>query len=486
MLLQTHSHTLRPLTTAHLAQTMTLLSLSAVELRQKIEAELASNPALELVEESRCPACRRRLSAPGPCPVCSRPKAENLEQPIVFVSPREDFYTPRDRYSVDDLPDEDLAIEVDDLPTYVLRQIAPEIVPDDRILAAHILTGLDEDGLLTTPLAEIARYHHVLPSRLEDILHVIQRADPIGVGSRSPQEALLVQLDVLAETGQVPALAVQAVQHGMDLLSRRQYIELGRLLHISPRQAREIASFISDNLNPFPGRSHWGDIHASPGAAQSTYHHPDVIITMLRADDEDSPLVVEIVSPLAGSLRVNPLFREALQEAPPDKTEHWQADLEKATLLVKCLQQRNHTFVRLMQRIAAIQRPFILHGDAFLEPLTRASLAGELEVHESTISRAVSSKAVQLPNGRIVPLSKMFDRSLHIRTALRKIIAQEIEPLTDTQIAELLEKEGYPVARRTVSKYRAMEGILPAHLRFQPHLEPQLLRQPATLYAGAK
>jgi RNA polymerase sigma-54 factor len=123
-----------------------------------------------------------------------------------------------------------------------------------------------------------------------------------------------------------------------------------------------------------------------------------------------------------------------------------------------------------MQRLAAIQREFILHGDAYLEPCTRASLADELGVHESTISRAVSNKAVQLPSGRIVPMSKLFDRSLHIRTALRQLISQEIKPFTDTQLAEMLDRQGYAVARRTVAKYRAMEGILPAHLRMQAHL----------------
>ncbi len=164
-------------------------------------------------------------------------------------------------------------------------------------------------------------------------------------------------------------------------------------------------------------------------------------------------------------LRVNPLFREALQEAPTEKSELWQADLEQATLLVKCLQQRNHTIVRLMQTLVVIQRDFILNGDAYLRPITRADLADELEVHESTMSRAVSDKAVQLPNRRIVPLSMFFDRSLHVRTALKQLIDQETYTLSDSQIASLLSGMGYSVARRTVAKYRSIEGILPAHLR---------------------
>jgi RNA polymerase sigma-54 factor len=179
--------------------------------------------------------------------------------------------------------------------------------------------------------------------------------------------------------------------------------------------------------------------------------------------------MIEIASPYAGRLQVNPLFREALSQAPEDKVDSWQEHLEQASLLVKCLQQRNHTLVRLMQRLVVIQREFILKGDAYLQPLTRARMADELEVHESTISRAVSSKAVQLPNGRIVPLSRWFDRSLHIRTALRSIIDQEVKPLSDTEISDRLNAEGFAVARRTVAKYRAMEGILPARLR-QPQV----------------
>lgn len=468
MILQTQSQTLRHLTTAHLAQTMTLMSLTAAELQQKIEAALASNPALELVEKRFCPSCHRPLTNSEPCPLCSRPQGATSDEPIVYVSPREDFYSPGSRSYANDIPGEELAPEIQDLPTFVLRQIAPELLPEDRSIAAHILTSLDEDGLLRVPLFEIARYHHVLVSRVENVQKLIQHAEPVGVGSISPQQALLIQLELLAETRRVPPLADQAVREGLDLLSRHLYVELGRLLKVSTAKAKEIAAFISENLNPYPARAHWGDIHGAATPPQDSYHIPDIVITRLN-NSSDSALVVEVISPMAGQLRVSPLFRESLHQAPSEKAEEWQADLEQASLLVKCLQQRNHTMVRLMQRLTAIQRNFILQGDAHLEPCTRASLAEELGVHESTISRAVSAKAVQLPSGRIVPLSKLFDRSLHIRTALRQLIAQEARPFTDTQLAEMLNNQGFPVARRTVAKYRAMEGILPAHLRSQRH-----------------
>jgi RNA polymerase sigma-54 factor len=443
---------------------MSLLELTSQELKQKVEAELASNPALELIEEARCPNCRRLIPGSGPCLVCSSPPGLSGEQPIIFISPRRDFIATGSRTSSDDEQSaDDWTAAVEDLPTYVLRQIAPELNPADRPLAAHLLTGLDEDGLLSVPLIEIARYHHVPISQVEKVQRLIQRADPLGVGSSTPQEALLVQLEILAETRAVPVLAAQAIREGMDLLSRRAYNELGRLLHVSTGEAIQITSFISENLNPFPARAHWGEATANAKDA-SVYKDADILISRLN-DRPDTPLVVEIISPYAGSLRVNPLFRQALHQAPVEKADQWQSDLEEAVLLIKCLQQRDNTLVRLMQRLVVLQRQFILQGDAYLLPITRAQLAEALEVHESTISRAVSGKAVQLPNHKIIPLAKWFDRSLHIRTALLQIIAEEVQPLSDTDIAELLVKQGYLVARRTVAKYRMMEGILPARLR---------------------
>ena len=464
MIIQTQSQTLRPMTTAHLAQTMTLLELTSAELGQKIEADLASNPALELVETRTCPNCNRRLPEKGPCPVCSKPAKTQPEEPIVFISPREDFrhYSTGAR-SGEELPDEEWAAAVEDLPSFILRQIAADLDPEDRPLAAHILTSLDDDGLLPIEIAEIALYHHVRLSRVEWVIQLIQRAEPVGVGSRDPQKALLVQLEVLAETQSVPPLAAEAIQTCTDLLSRHAYMELGRRLKISTKQAQNIARFISDNLNPYPARAHWGDQRHST-APRTVYQNPDVLVSQLN-DKPDTPLVVEIISPYAGRLRVNPQFRDALSQAPEDKTEQWQADIEQANLLVKCLQQRNHTLVRLMTRMVVLQRRFLLKGDAHLIPVTRAKIAEELGVHESTVSRAVSGKALQLPNGRIISISKLFDRSLHVRTALREIVEKERKPLSDTQIAKLLGEKGYPVARRTVAKYRTMEGILPARLR---------------------
>jgi RNA polymerase sigma-54 factor len=466
-MLQYQGQEIKPLTTAHLAQTMTLLGMSSAELCQKIESELANNPALELVEERRCPSCKRLIHEPGPCPICSRPNIHEITEPIVFVSSISDHYyssiNNKSNYFADDLPDDNIA-PVENLSTYVLRQIVSELDADDHLIAAHILTSINEDGLLQVQPIEISRYHHISLSRVEKIIETIQKADPIGVGSQTAEEALSIQLKVLKENGEsIPENAEVAITEGMSYLSRHQYTDLSKLLKISTAEAERIAKFISSNLNPFPGRAHWGDAQHKNGSPP-VYHQPDIIIKYLYPG-KDSTLVVEILLPMRGTLQINDLFRKTIKNAPDESLDQWKKDLENANLLIKCIQQRNNTMQRLMTYLADFQRDFIIKGDKYLRPITRAAVSQILDVHESTISRAVAGKCLQLPTGRIIPLSKFFDRSLSIRAHINEMIKSENQPYTDSQIAEKLLEMDFKVARRTVAKYRAMEGILPAHLR---------------------
>mgnify|MGYP006279982443 CR=1 FL=1 len=467
---QIQNQELRPQVTAHLAQTMSLLEMTSQEIQQKIETELANNPALEIVEERRCPNCGRVLTTPGPCPVCSQPYELTTEDPIVFVSSQEDFPSisgkERNRVASGNGFSRDNYIpQVDDLPTYVLRQIAPELQEDQRLIAAHILNNLDEDGLLTTPLSEISQFYHVPTSKVSSVSEIIQHADPLGVGASSPKEALLIQLEMLQRTSDVPDLTREAIEKGMKDLSKHSYRKLAKLLDTSHEHAEQIANFIRSNLNPYPARAYWGDYRQQSEAPPQAYHRPDIIIKI----QENSPrkrLIVEIISPYRGTLRVNPLFRKAQKEAPQDKKQAWGKDLEGASLLIKCLQQRNHTMEQLMTVLVKGQRPFILSGDpAKLHPQTQAEMAELLDVHESTISRAVSDKSVQLPNNKIIPLQRFFDRSLPVRTILCRLVEEETTPLTDAELAEELKGNGYEIARRTVAKYRSMEGILSSRLR---------------------
>jgi RNA polymerase sigma-54 factor len=448
---------------------MSLLALNSVELQQKIERELAENPALEYLEERHCPNCHRRLPPNINCPKCSyglNNGTSGSEEPIVFVAPAQEFApgTGAGTYAEDEILDNAYAPDTEDLPTFVLQQIATELALEDRQIAAHILSSLDKDGLLASPLFEIARYHHVSIERVGQVIQLIQKAEPIGVGSPDSKSALLAQLDALGPSVPNPELIRQAIDEGLDLLTRRQFSGLAKLLGVSATKVQWIADFIGKNLNPYPARSHWGNQRHYTGNDANTYHKPDVIIRPLNTS-ENPQLVIEIMWPLYGLLRVNPQFRKALPNAPDDLAEKWRGDIERANLLIKCLSQRNHTIVRMMQLLAVIQRDFILKGASNIQPITRARIAEELGVHESTISRAVSGKTVQLPSKKIVPIAQFFDRSLHIRSALKKIVNQENKPLSDTKIAKLLAEKGHKVARRTVAKYRAMERIPPAHLR---------------------
>lgn len=453
----------RPMTTAHLAQTMTLLSLSAFELKQQIEAELASNPALEIVEERRCPHCHRVLPKDGACPICSQPTNSDVLEPVVYVSPMDDFI-PRKDYNDQDYPDEPISPVTEDLTTYVIRQIATELNKQQQLIAVHLLTNLDDDGFLTVSLMEVAQYFHVPLAQVEEVQRIIQLAEPIGVGSENPKQAMMVQLEVLSETNIVPEYAHELILEHLDLLSRRQYAEIAKKIGISVQRVEKISEFISENLNPFPGRSHWGTMRNPSTPETSVYHQPDVLIRFLN-DDPKSQLIVEIIMPMMGTLQVSTLYKQAIKQSEGESKDGMREDMDRASLFVKCLQQRNHTMQRLMQRLVVIQRPYLTKGEKYLKPITRASLAIELGVHESTISRAVSGKSVELPNRKIVPLNGFFDRSLSARTILREIVSNETKPLSDSQIQTKLDERGIQVARRTVAKYRAMEGILPAHLR---------------------
>lgn len=448
---------------AHLAQTMSLLGLTLGELQQKIESELASNPALELLEQRTCPMCKRPLPPQGPCPICSQPTSAAEQDTIVFISPREDFYT-GSAASGNEAPEEPFVSESIDLPSYVLRQAATDLPLEDRVIAAYILTHLDEDGFLTTTALEVARYHHRLPSEITALIEKLKRCDPVGVCSANPTEAMLAQVDALSETTAVPAFTREVVAKFLHQMSQHRYSEIARALGTGTQQIVNVASFISENLNPFPARAHWGDLRNPNNSNLQVFHQPDILIYHLN-ENPVNPLVVEIILPIRGTLRVNPIFKEALKQLNEDKVEKWRGDIEKASLLIKCIQQRSNALKLLLEQLVSIQKDYILQGDLGMKPLTRAEIAGMLDMHESTISRAVSSKTVQLPNKKIVPLAIFFDRSLAHRTLIKQMIEEEDHPMSDSEIQAALKEQGIQIARRTVAKYRSMEGILPGNLR---------------------
>jgi RNA polymerase sigma-54 factor len=459
-MLQIQDQSLRPLTTAHLAQTMTLLTLPNLELRDRIMNELATNPALELVEERVCPTCRRRLVHAGPCPACARPEAEG---PIVFLSSRDAPQSSRHAQE-DEAPLDREPAAPENLGAHVLEQLAADLSPEDRPLAAYILASLDEDGFLQDHPAYIARATHSTLSQVTEVLDLIARADPPGLATTGPREALLAQLNLLGDENPRVLLARRMLLETFAELGRREFERIGERLAVKVESVRQAAVFIRDNLNPYPARAFWGSGRQAQANDPNVYHNPDIQISVNPSASQGS-LLVEVFAPVSGWLRVNPLFRQAMTQVSEEHFPEWAQDLDRASLFVKCLQQRNNTMRRLMEILATSQHDFITRGDRHLRPVTRARIAAQIGVHESTISRAVAHKSVALPDGRIVPLARFFDRSLSVRDRIKEIVDGEPRPLTDDEIAATLEREGIHVARRTIAKYRAMEGILPARLR---------------------
>ena len=179
------------------------------------------------MEQRICPMCKRPLPPHGPCPICSQPASLESQDPIVFISPREDFYT-GSATSTGEVPEEPFVSESIDLPSYVLRQAATDLRTEDRIVAAYILTHLDEDGFLTTTALEVARYHHRLPSEITALIEKLKRCDPVGVCSANPTEAMLAQVEVLSETMNVPVLTREVVAAYLHQMSQHHYPEIAR------------------------------------------------------------------------------------------------------------------------------------------------------------------------------------------------------------------------------------------------------------------
>ena len=454
---QVQSTSQRQMPAAHLMRTMQLLEKTCTDLDSELSAEINDNPALEMVDEFRCQDCKRTIPS-FPCQICV--SRQNGDGPIVYVAPRttSDYRPPEsdEYYSTDNR-----LRTPESLADHVLKQVAPSLTENERVVTEYILARLDEHGFLLDHPAEIAAYLHTRLGTVKHILEQLKRADPVGVGSQNVAECLLTQLEILEKDGQGHPLAHALLTEFWEHLGRRDFATIARKSHVSVETVKAAAQFIKRNLSPYPSQTHWNNSEAVGGR----YFRPDVEVSQ-NPHTVDGPLVVQVFTAARGWLRVNPSVRNIVKQIEePEKKVEWASYLERAALFVKCMRQRDNAMRRIVRLIVKRQPAFILGGDSDLIPMTRAELAEELELHESTISRAVAAKTIALPSGRIIPLARFFDRSLAVRAAVRKIIDHEDSAMTDQQIAIKLVECGYKVARRTVAKYRSMLGILPANLR---------------------
>jgi RNA polymerase sigma-54 factor len=451
--------------TPQLQQSIRLLQLSTVELNQEIDRMLMDNPALE----------REDADGGGHEP----PPASQLQGGTASSSaPAEAAPAETDwsadiasswRGAPDDEEDGDRSFATPDTPTlrdHLLSQLTLTNLDErDRVFVMVLIDALDEDGYLTQPLEEIAA---LLPPEVEAgmeelaiALRHLQHFEPAGVGARSPGECLCLQLKALPDDP-VRRLAVEIAEKHLDLLANRDYTRLKNVTGASEETLRAAQRLIQ-SLNPRPG--------ASFAKLETRYVIPDVIVKKSRNVWRAS------LNPDAmPRLRINRLYAELAAGARAGGTGI-SSQLQEARWLIKNVQQRFDTILRVSQAIVERQRHFLEHGEVAMRPLVLREIAETLSLHESTISRVTTQKFMATPRGTF-ELKYFFGSHVATEaggaassTAIRALIKQLVSaedakaPLSDARISQILGEQGIVVARRTIAKYRESLQIPPVNQR---------------------
>ena len=400
-----------------------LLTLPCAAMQSVIERELCANAALERLDGGDCPICRGTWRAR--CPVCSVPVRRAGDSRFVEVADR-------------------AATEPD--TQVLLRAVRLETSGADAPIAERLVDSLDDHGLLDRSCAQIAADLGVAESAVAGVLDVVRRCGPPGVGAFSVSECLLLQLDALDLDEDRARLPRAVITDHLQALGRGHFTSIAKALGVSRAQIQQVLDLIRRRLRPYPA--------FDGNAPVVSYVVPDVVVR--EHDEIAGAYSVELVEPALTRLAV----RRALPEAGDAE-----ASVPRARAFLGQLQERWSTLRRVAEYAVERQHGFLLDGDAALKPLTRAEVAGELGLHESTVSRAVAGKYVLLPDQTIVALSRFFGVSGGIDGELRKLLDSADGPMSDQSLAVRLREAGYPIARRTVAKHRARLGFTAAPMR---------------------
>jgi RNA polymerase sigma-54 factor len=457
--------------TPQLQQSIRLLQLSTLELNQELERFLQENPLLEREEAGGEPEMLppgMNGSASDHIATTSTPVAEDAPAPSdgdLFGAANEGYGSPRED---DDDAYPQLAADNPSLREHLGTQLTLTNLPNrDRTLVTLLIESLDDDGYLTQDLAEI---HAMLPEEagvepeeLQIALKHLQNFEPTGVGARNLGECLALQLAAMPETTPYRAEALEVVRNHLEALAARDFTKLRKALRCDDVLLRGVQKLIT-GLNPRPGRGY--------GSDDTRYVVPDVIVRKLKG------AWVAALNPEAmPKLRINRLYADILARARSSGSHQLASQLQEAKWLIKNVQQRFDTILRVAQAIVDRQRHFFEHGEVAMRPLVLREIAEALDLHESTVSRVTTQKFMHTPRG-IFELKYFFGShvttesggaasSTAIRALIRQLVGAENsrKPLSDSQISEILGQQGIVVARRTVAKYRESLQILPVNLR---------------------
>ncbi|WP_425427818.1 RNA polymerase factor sigma-54 [Aliivibrio sifiae] len=470
--------------TPQLQQAIRLLQLSTLDLQQEIQEALDSNPLLDVEEEQL--STPESLLSPEPTPEKETATAEQ-EAPVTDSSDVIDSNNISEELEMDASWDDvysansgstGLAIDDDtplyqgetteSLQDYLMWQADLTPFSDiDRTIATTIIESLDDYGYLTINLDEVLECignDDVEMDEVEAVLKRIQQFDPLGVASRNLAECLLLQLATYPQdTPWLPETKLILTEH-INLLGNRDYRQLAKETKLKEQDLKQVMMLIH-KLDPRPGNRVID--------TDTEYVIPDVSVFK-----HNGKWVVTINPDSVPRLKVNAEYAalgKGLGNSPDG--QFIRTNLQEAKWLIKSLESRNETLLKVARCIVEHQQDFFEYGAEAMKPMVLNDIALDVEMHESTISRVTTQKFMHTPRG-IFELKYFFSShvstdnggecsSTAIRALVKKLVAAEnqAKPLSDSKIATLLAEQGIQVARRTIAKYRESLGIAPSNQR---------------------
>lgn len=448
--------------TPQLQQAIKLLQLSRMELLETVQQELMENPFLEeTVEEHQQVESEKRKQNEQDIGEYDQEAARNADWEDYlgdFSSTSRQSSSREFEASDDSLSFEARYSAKPSLESHLNWQLrlSSRLSEKEKEIGAAVIGNLSSSGYLHASLEEIAALTASGTEAVERVLTILQRFDPVGVAARTPQECLLIQLEML-NYDRDPVLVSLVTDHLEDLEAKR-YKPILRKFKLTVEDLKEYLDVIQC-LDPLPG--------ASFGGSEPTYVSPDVFVYSM-----DGEFIIALNDDGLPQLHLSSLYEDSLQAAKDTDKEYFQEKMRSASWLIKSLYQRQRTLYKVMESIVRFQKEFFLHGVSQLKPLILKDIADDISMHESTISRITSNKYAATPYG-IFELKFFFNSALSlddgtevgsesVKALIKKYIADEDpkDPLSDERIGDMLKEDlKVNIARRTVAKYRTALDI---------------------------
>ncbi|QUY47476.1 RNA polymerase factor sigma-54 [Serratia plymuthica] len=460
--------------TPQLQQAIRLLQLSTLELQQEIQLALESNPLLEQTDLHEEIDAKETTETEG---LDTREALEQKDMPeeLPLDATWDEIYTAGTPSGTGtDYSDDELPVyqgeTTQTLQDYLMWQVDLTPFSDtDVAIATSIVDAVDDTGYLTVPLEDILESlgdENVTMDEVEAVLKRVQRFDPVGVAARDLRDCLLIQLSQYAKDTPYLAEASLIISEHLALLANHDFRSLMRTTRLKEDTLKE-AMLLIQSLDPRPGQS--------INTGESEYVIPDVLVRKVQ----DS-WTVELNADSIPRLKINQQYAAMGSSARNDSDgQYIRSNLQEAKWLIKSLESRNDTLLKVTRCIVEQQQAFFEQGAEFMKPMVLADIALAVEMHESTISRVTTQKFLHSPRG-IFELKYFFSSHVNtdsggeasstaIRALVKKLIAAEnpAKPLSDSKLATLLSDQGIIVARRTVAKYRESLSIPPSNQRKQ-------------------